>query len=174
MYITIEKYAKALEIAESTASRRLKGLPFVMPKNGRGTHWYPLVAVVQTLRGWDAGREVALVRWSRDMREGDLYIEPAALLLAESFLNWCEGDMKTRARAARNSFVVAVSNSRICTPTIVRNIELLKTLFVLNPEVTRWILVGGTPPNVDRLAPSFAVTNNGANLDVYHTKMEAA
>lgn len=174
MYITLEQYARVIDAADSTASRRLRGIPFVIPAKGRGIQWYPLAAAVQTLRPKEEGAVPALVTPARDVYAGDLYVEARALPIAESFLDWTEGDMQARARAAQNSFVVAVSNSRICTPTIVRNLEPLKMLFVLNPEVTRWVLVGGTPPDVDNLAPSFAVANNGPGLDEYHLNLELA
>lgn len=174
MYITQEHYARATDVSGPTASRRLRGTPFVIPTRGRGIQWYPLAAAVQTLRAKEMDAIPDLVQHARDLCRGDPYVEARALPIAESFVDWCEGDMRDRARAAQNGFVVAVSNSRVCTPTIVRNLEPLRTMFVLNPDVTRWILVGGNPPDVDNLAPSFAVANNGPGLDEYHMTMQEA
>lgn len=174
MYTTIERYASAVDTSVATASRRLKGIPFVIPTKGRGVQWYPLAAAVQTLRAKEQDSIPALVKHARDLYPGDFYVEPRALPIAESFIGWCEGSMRDRARAAQNSFVVAVSNSRICVPSIIRNLEPLKTLFVLNPEVTRWVLVGGTPPDVDNLAPAFAVSNNGPAIDEFNLCMQEA
>jgi len=172
LFTTIDRYANAVRVSEATACRRLKGIPFRVPTRGRGIQWYPLGAAVQTLREKEMGAIEGLTRTARDLDAGDLYIEAPAISIAESFIGWTTGAARDRLRAAQNGFVVAVSNSRICSPAIVRNLDPLRTLFVLNPDVTRWILLGGTPPNVDALAPSFAVVNNGPALAEYHANLE--
>ncbi|WP_354545967.1 hypothetical protein [Roseovarius sp. MBR-78] len=174
MYIKIEDYCAATGVSTATAGRRLSDVPFRIPTRGRGRKHFPLAAAVMTLKAKEADAVPELVQHARDLCRGDPYVEARALPIAESFVDWCEGGMRDRARAAMNGFVVAVSNSRICTPTIVRNLEPLKALFVLHPDVTRWILVGGNPPDVDNLAPSFAVANNAPALDEYHLNLEHA
>ena len=175
MYITIETYAAATGTSEATASRRLKGVAYRIPSRERGRRHYHLAAAVQTLKGKevDAGAVKALTTSARDLFGHDLYVEPEALPLAREFAEWLPTEARDRLRAAQNAFVVGVSDSRLCTPTIVRNLLPLRELFALCPPVLAWVLTGGAPPDVHNLAPAFAVSNNCAALD-HHTNMEAA
>lgn len=174
MYITIETYAAATGTSEATASRRLKALPYRIPTLERGRRYFHLAAAVQTLKEKEIGAVKALTASARDLFGHDLYVEHEALPLAREFAEWLPtGSMRDRLRAAQNAFVVGVSDSRMCTPTIVRNLPPLRELFALCPPVLAWVLTGGAPPDVHNLAPAFAVSNNCAALD-NHTNMEAA
>ncbi len=176
MYITIDTYCAATGVSAATAGRRLADVPFRIPTRARGRKFFPLAAAVQTLKAKeiDAGAVKALTESARDLFGHDMYVEPEALPLAREFAEWLPtGAMRDRLRAAQNSFVVGVSDSRMCTPTIVRNLPPLRELFALCPPVMTWVLTGGAPPDVHNLAPAFAVSNNCAALD-NHTNMEAA
>lgn len=174
MYITAEQYARAAEVSEATASRRLKGLPYRIPTKARGRRWYPLAAAVQTLKAKeiDAGACEALAEGAKDLHGRDLYVEAEALPMAQAVAEWLPTEsMCTRLWTAQNAFVVAVANSRLCTPAIVRNLTPLRDLFALCPPVLAWVLTGENVPDVDHIAPAFAVASNEAALDQYHTPM---
>lgn len=161
MHITIDNYCAATGVCPTTAGRRLADVPYLMPSRERGRRYYHLAAAVQTLKGKeiDAGAVEMLANAARVL-DDHLYIESAAMPLAQSFADWLSGAMLDRARRAQAGFVVAVANSRLCTPSIVRNLDALKALFVLNPEVLRWIFAGGDVPAIEALAPAFAVACN--------------
>ncbi|SFQ56497.1 hypothetical protein SAMN05421853_11093 [Roseivivax halotolerans] len=174
MYISTEEYADAASVSDATAFRRLKGLPYRIPTRGRGRKHFPLAAAVMTLKGKevDSGAVDALTEAARDLFGHDLYIEPEALPMAHSFAEWLPSEtMRARLRAAQNFFTVAVANSRLCTPAIVRNLSPLRELFALCPPVLVWVLTGGEAPDIDYIAPAFAVSSNEAALDQYHTPM---
>ena len=168
MFITLESYAFSVGVCETTAARRLKGIPFSIPDNARGRKHFFLPSAVMTLRQKeiDDGAAGRMASVSRDLGDG-VYVEGATLSIAERFAEWCSGPMYTRLRAAQNAFVVAVANSRLCTPVIVENLDPLRTLFPLCSPVLVWILSGGEPPDVDRIAPAFAVASNTTELHTY-------
>lgn len=176
MYTTIESYAAATGTSDATASRRLKGVAYRIPSRERGRRYYHLAAAIQTLKAKeiDSGAVKALAASVRDLFGHDLYVEPEALPLAREFAEWLPTEaMRDRLRAAQNAFVVGVSDSRMCTPTIVRNLPPLRELFALCPPVLAWVLTGGAPPDAHSLAPAFAVSNNCAALD-HHTNIQEA
>jgi len=176
VYTTIEQYASAADVSEATASRRLKGETYRIPTKARGRRYYHLAAAVQTLkrREIDAGAVCTLVQAAVRL-DDDLYIGPEALSLAREFADWLpEPVMRDRLRMAQNAFVVAVANSRLCTPAIVQNLGPLRELFVLCPPVLSWVLIGGTPPDIDHIAPAFAVANNSPSLGLYTEQMKEA
>lgn len=185
MFTTIYAYAEAAQIVPSSTSRRLKGIPYlsrsrgdVLPGDparvGRAVNWYPLAAVVQTLRKDELDAIPALVEGAKELHPGDSYVDPRFYYLATPFIRWCGQDMRSRARRAQNDFVVAVANSKVCSPAIVKNLTALREIFVLHPDVTRWILVGGLAPDLAALAPSFAVANNSPSLEEFNLTMELA
>jgi hypothetical protein len=174
LYTTTDYYCAATGVCPTTAGRRLTETPFRLPSLSRGRRFYPLAAALQTLRKRenDAGAIESLVRTSRTLSD-DLYIEPDALPLAHSFSEWLPAPaMRDRLRSIQNALVVAVANSRLCTPTIVRNLDALRQLFPLNPDAMRWILVRGDAPDVDNLGPAFAVACNDTALDIYTTSLK--
>jgi hypothetical protein len=129
-----------------------------------------------TLKGKevDSGACEALAKAAKDLHGKDLYVEAEALGMAQSFAEWLPTEaMRNRLRTAHDAFVVAVANSRLCSPTIVRNLEPLKTLFALCPPVLAWVLRGGEVPDIDAIAPAFAVASNEGTLD-HHINMELA
>ncbi|KAA8605926.1 hypothetical protein [Salipiger aestuarii] len=165
MDITLQSYSTAVGVCETTASRRLAGVFHRMRGRKRS---YPLAAALQTLKRKEHHSIPALVAASQSDRS-NLHVEPSALPMAMNFTEWLpSAAMKERLRAAQNAFVVAVANSPLCAPALVENLDALRMLFVLNDEVLRFVVLGGTPPNIDALAPAFAVTNNT------HTFREAA
>lgn len=177
MYITIEQYARAADVSEATASRRLADVPFRIPTRGRGRKHFPLAGAVMTLKlkEVDAGGAEALAGAACDLHGRDLYVEAEALPMAQRFAEWLPTDaMRNRLRTAQNSFVVSVANSRLCSPTIVRNLTPLRELFAMCPPVLVWVLRGGEAPDIDGIAPAFAVASNEGTLDQYHTNLEAA
>lgn len=175
MYITIKDYCAATGVSDATASRRLKGLPYCFATRRRGRRGYPLPAAVITLKRKeiDAGAAQALAQAARDLHGRDLYIEAGALPMAREFAEWLpDNGMRDRLRRAQNAFVVAVANSRLCSPSIVRNLTPLRDLFALCPTVLAWVLRGGSPPDIDAIAPAFAVASNDAALEQYHTNLQ--
>ncbi|WP_417676721.1 hypothetical protein [Pseudodonghicola sp.] len=177
MHVTIENYCAATGVCAETTGRRLQAVPYRVPeRRGAYRKLFPLAAAAMTLkrREIDAGAVAELGRSARPLNN-DLYVEPEALPMAREFADWLpDPAMRARLRAAQNSFTVAVANSRLCTPTIVSNLDPLRDLFALCPQVTRWVLAGGTPPDVDHIGPAFAVTNNSAALSLYTNKMMEA
>ncbi|WOI29131.1 hypothetical protein [Sulfitobacter dubius] len=176
MYITIESYAAATGTSEATASRRLKGVAYRIPYRERGRRYYHLAAAVQTIKAKeiDSGAVKALTESARDLFGHDMHVEPEASPLARAFAEWLPSKaMRDRLLAAQNAFVMGVGDSRMCTPTIVRNLPPLRELFALCPPVMAWVLTGGTPPDAQGLAPAFAVSNNCAALN-HHTNMQEA
>lgn len=177
MYITIEIYATAADLHEESAGRRLRGVPYRIPARARGRKHYHLAAAVQTLKPRDiaAGVPAKLARMAVQLDGEGLYIEPEALPLALDFAAWLPTtEMRDRLRSVRNAFTVAVANSRLCTPSIVRNLDPLRELFALCPPVLVWVLTGGAPPDIDAMGPAFAVASNCANLNLYMETLEAA
>ncbi|KZY47592.1 hypothetical protein A3731_07825 [Roseovarius sp. HI0049] len=177
MYTTIEQYARAAGVSDATASRRLADVPFRIPTRGRGRKHFPLAAAVMTLKGKevDAGAAERLAQAACDLHGRDLYVEAEFLPMARDFAEWLPTEvMRNRLRTAQNSFVVAVANSRLCSPTIVRNLTPLRELFALCPPVLAWVLRGGEAPDVDGIAPAFAVASNEGTLDQYHINMKEA
>jgi len=177
VYITLEQYARAADVSEATASRRLKGLPYRIPTKARGRRWYPLAAAVTTLKYKEshAGAAQALAQGARDLFGHDLYIEPESLPMARSFAAWLpEPDTRDRLEMAQSDFVVTVAHSPLCSPAIVRNITPLRDLYALCPPIMKWTICGGTVPDTDAIAPAFAVASNEAALDQYHTPMKEA
>lgn len=174
MYIKIEDYCAASGVSTATAGRRLAGVPFRIPTRARGRKFFPLAAAVQTLRAKeiDAGACEALAGAAQDLHGGDLYVEAEALPMAQAFAEWLPTeDMCNRLRTAQNTFVVAVANSRLCSPTIVRNLTPLRELFALCPPVLAWVLTSADAPDVDAIAPAFAVASNEAALCRHRTTM---
>lgn len=172
MYITIDNYACAADVSEATASRRLADVPFRIPTRARGRKFFPLAAAVQTLKAKeiDAGACEALAGAAQDLHGRDLYVEAEALPMAQAFAEWLPTEgMRNRLRTVQNAFVVAVANSRLCSPTIVRNLTPLRELFALCPPLLAWVLTGADAPDVEHIAPAFAVASNEAALD--HTPM---
>ncbi len=169
MYITIATYADIVGVCKTTASRRLSGSPFRIPTKENGRHYYPLAAAVMTLAASEIeagviGRLAASARLLND----DLHIEPEALSAAQNFAQWLPSpEMRNRLARAQSAFVVSVANSPLCTPTIVASLEPLKALFALNADVSRYVLIGGPVPNVEALAPAFAISNNTALLELH-------
>lgn len=177
MYITIETYARVMGICKTTAGRRLSGAPFRIPTKERGQHYYPLAAAVMTLTPSEVqAGAIGLLAASARLLNDDLYIEPEALSAAQNFAAWLPiPEMRNRLARMQMAFVTAVANSPLCTPTIVASLEPLKALFALNADVSRYVLVGGPVPNVDALAPAFAISNNSALLDQHAAELlEAA
>ena len=176
MHITNDNYCAATGVCPTTAGRRLADVPYLMPTRERGRRYYHLAAAVQTLKGKeiDAGAVEMLANAARVL-DDHLYIESAAIPMAQDFADWLSGAMLDRARRAQAAFVVAVANSRLCTPSIVRNLDPLKALFLLNPDVLRWIFAGVAAPAFDALAPAFAVACNENALALYTNNiLEAA
>lgn len=176
MHITLDGYAAVCGIDPSTAGRRLAHAPFRQPKRSHGRKFFALAAALLTLTPHEIaeGAIPAMVRASERLSK-DEYLEPEALPMARDFASWLpDPAMQTRARGGQNAFVVAVANSKLCTPAIVENLEALRDLFVLNQQVTRWILLGGGPPDVDKLAPAFAVANNDSRLAMYTPELKEA
>ena len=177
MYIKIEDYCDATGVSTATAGRRLSDVPFRIPTRAGGRKHFPLAAAVMTLKAKevDAGACEALAQVACDLHGRDLYVEAEALPMAQAFAEWLPTEaMRNRLRTAQNSFVVAVANSRLCSPTIVRNLTPLRELFALCPPVLSCVLRGGEAPDVDHIAPAFAVASNEGTLDQYHTNLEAA
>ncbi len=167
MYITIATYSDIVGVCKTTVSRRLSGAPYRIPTKENGRHYYTLAAAVTTLKPSEVKAGViGLLAASARLLNDDLYVEPEALSAAQDFAQWLPSpEMRNRLARVQSAFVVAVANSPLCTPTIVGSLEPLKALFALNADVSRYVLVGGPVPNVDALAPAFAISNNGALLD---------
>lgn len=172
MHITKEDYASATGVSEVTVWRRLKGVPFRVPRK-RSEKLYPLAGVLPSLKQKevDSGAVERLAQAAQRPNR-DMYVEAEALPIAEAFVSFLgrmpTAEAKERARAVRNQFVVAVAHSPLCHgPTVVANLEALKMLFMLHASVTRWIILGGKPPDVAGMAPAFAVANNCAELDAH-------
>jgi len=177
LYIKIEDYCAATGVSTATAGRRLADVPFRIPTRGRGRKHFPLAGAVMTLKAKevDSGACERLAGAACDLHGRDLYVEAEALPMAQSFAEWLPTEaMRNRLRTAQNSFVVAVANSRLCSPTIVRNLTPLRELFALCPPVLAWTLRGGEAPDIDGIAPAFAVASNEGTLDKYHANLEAA
>jgi len=177
VYITIEDYCAATGVSTATAGRRLADVPFRIPTRGRGRKHFPLAGAVMTLKAKevDSGAAEALAGAAKDLHGRDLYVEAEALPMAQAFAEWLPSEaMRNRLRTAQNAFVVAVANSRLCSPTIVRNLTALRELFALCPPMLVWVLRGGEAPDIDGIAPAFAVASNEGTLDQYHINMEAA
>lgn len=177
MYTTIEIYATAADLHEESAGRRLRDVAYRIPAHSRGRKHFHLAAALPTLkrRDIDAGVPAKLARMAVNLDGEGLYIEPEALPLALDFAEWLPtADMRDRLRAARNAFTIAVANSRLCSPTIVQNLDPLRELFALCPPVMKWILTGGTPPDIDAMGPAFAVASNCATLNLFTENLEAA
>lgn len=177
MYIKIEDYCAATGVSTATAGRRLSDVPFQIPTYGRGRKHFPLAGAVMTLKGKevDAGACAGLARAACDLHGRDLYVEAEALPMAQRFAEWLPTEaMRNRLRTAQNSFVVAVANSRLCSPTIVRNLTPLRDLFALCPPVLAWVLRGSDAPDIDHISPAFAVASNEGALDQYHNTMQEA
>ena len=95
-----------------------------------------------------------------------LYIESEMLPTAIDLVEWLPSEaMRARLREMSGEFIGGVANSPLCTPTVVRALEPLKALFVLNKDVTAYVLTGDGRPDVADLAPAFAVSNNDALLE---------
>jgi len=177
VYINIASYAAATGVSEATASRRLTGTAYHIRPHERRRRYYHLAAAVQTLKAkeLEAGAVKALTGSACDLFGHDLYLEPESITLAREFSDWLPSEAnRDRLRAAQNAFVMGVGDSRICTPTIVRNLSPLRELFALCPPVLAWVLTGGTPPDAHNIAAAFAVSNNCASLDNHATLKEAA
>ena len=177
MYIKIEDYCAATGVSAATAGRRLAEIPFRIPTRAGGRKHFPLAAAVMTLKGKevDAGACERLAQAACDLHGRDLYVEAGSLPMARDVAEWLPTEtMRARLRTAQNAFVVAVANSRLCSPTIVRNLTPLRELFALCPPVLAWVLRGGEAPDVDGIAPAFAVASNEGTLDQFHTTMEIA
>ncbi len=93
-----------------------------------------------------------------------LYVGGAeALPAARAFCAWlndADVDAGARLRAVQNAFVVALANSRLCAAPLIENLESLRVLIAIQPEVLNYVLVGGDAPDLDNLAPAFALVNN--------------
>jgi len=177
VYITIASYAAATGVSEATASRRLTRTAYHIRPHERGRRYYHLAAAVQTLKAkeLEAGAVKALTGSACDLFGPDLYLEPESIPLAREFSDWLPTEAnRGRLRAAQNAFVMGVGDSRICAPTIVRNLSPLRELFALCPPVLVWVLTGGTPPDAHNIAAGFAVSNNCAALDNHATLKEVA
>lgn len=169
MHTTLHNYVEATGVHVETAGRRLKNVDFLRPPRTGGRKHYGIAAAMQTLSApeIEVGAIDRLVAGAVSLRD-DLYIEAKALPVARQFASWLPTEaMRIRLRAVQNSFVVAVANTRLCTPAIVRNLDTLRDLFALNGAVLNFVLVGGEAPNVDALAPAFCVTCNDSTLDAY-------
>jgi hypothetical protein len=176
LYVTTDNYCAATGVSSATAGRRLADIPFRIPTQARGRKYFPLAAAVMTLKGKevDAGAYEALAEAASDLHGRDLYVEAEALPMAHVFAEWLPTVARNRLRSAQNSFVVAVANSRLCSPTIVRNLTPLRELFALCPPVLAWVLTGKNAPDVDAIAPVFAVASNEPALDLYMKKLNEA
>jgi len=174
LYVTIDSYCAAAGVCADTAGRRLAGVQYRVPPRERGRKYFPLAGAVMTLKRREIDAGVCALVQAAVRLDDDLYIEPDALPLAREFADWLPADARDRLRSAQNAFVVAVANSRLCTPSIVQNLGPLRELFALCPPVLAWVLIGGTPPDIDHIAPAFAVSNNSPALGLNHTNMEAA
>ncbi|QFT92149.1 hypothetical protein FIU86_04795 [Roseovarius sp. THAF9] len=173
LYTTIDSYAEATGATAHTASRRMKDLAFRVPSGSKGRRSYPLAAAVQTFRPReiDAGAVPAIAQSAHRLSD-TLYVESEMLPAARAFAEWLpDPRMRSRLLHIRNAFSIAVGNSPLCTPSVVRALEPLKSLWALNADVTRFILAGATPPDVDKLAPAFAVSCNEALLENYYDSL---
>lgn len=167
IYTTQADYAEAIGGAVETAGRRLKHVAYRSPSRASGRRFYPVAAAVMTLkqREIDAGAIPALVD-SAGILGTALCIEAEMLPTAIDLAEWLPSEaMRARLREMNAAFVGAVANSPLCTPTVVRALEPLKSLFVLNKDVTAYVLTGDGSPDVADLAPAFAVSNNDAVLE---------
>ncbi|MCA0906259.1 hypothetical protein LCM27_07610 [Ruegeria marisrubri] len=177
MYVTLSAYADIVGVCKTTASRRLSGAPFRIPTKENGRHYYMLTAAVMALTPSEieAGA-IGRLAGSARLLNDELYIEPEALSAAQDFAQWLpSSEMRSRLARVQSAFVVAVANSPLCTATVVASLEPLRALFALNADVTRYVLVGGPIPNVDALAPAFAISNNSALLNQHAAELlEAA
>lgn len=167
LYTTIDTYAQAAGVCDDTAGRRLKHVAYRSPSRASGRRFYPVAAAVMTLKQREiaAGAIPALVDSSGILGTA-LYIEAEMLPTAIALSEWLPDEaMRARLREMHAAFVGAVANSPLCTPTVVRALEPLKTLFVLNKDVTSYVLTGDGRPDVADLAPAFAVSCNDALLE---------
>lgn len=176
IYTTQADYAEAIDGAVETAGRRLKHVAYRSPSRASGRRFYPVGAAVMTLKQREiaAGAIPALVDSSGILGTA-LYIEAEMLPTAIEFAEWLpEEAMRARLREMNAAFVGAVANSPLCTPTVVRALEPLKTLFVLNKDVTSYVLTGESRPDVSDLAPAFAVSCNDALLEQKYAVLTAS
>lgn len=160
MYITQSLYARETGRTVETACSRLCDVPY---KRGRqGVHLYHLARTLPTLRPREHASIQALVLCATPP-EDSLYVGgPESLQMARAFIGWLPEEARGRLRAAQNSFVVALANSAVCAPVVVERIEYLRVLIVLQPDVLKWIFKCGDVPDMDRLAPAFAIVNNSS------------
>ncbi|WP_288941007.1 hypothetical protein [uncultured Roseovarius sp.] len=141
-----------------TVCARLKTVPHI--NGARGVHHYHVAAALPTLRPREYDSAPALILCA-EPPEDSLYVGGAeSLAMAQAFIEWLPEEPRERLRVAQNSFVVALANSNICAAPVVENIENLRVLIVLQPDVLRWIFRCGDVPDMDRLAPAFAIVNN--------------
>ncbi|MGK7652388.1 hypothetical protein ACSQ76_08235 [Roseovarius sp. B08] len=68
-------------------------------------------------------------------------------------------DARTRLSKVQNFFVVSVANSNVCAAPVVENLELLRVLIVLQPDVLKFVFRAGDVPDMDRMSPAFAICN---------------
>ncbi|GGO50330.1 hypothetical protein SAMN05444398_1011049 [Roseovarius pacificus] len=160
MYITQHLYARETGRVVETACARLKTVPHI--NGGRGVHHYHVAAALPTLRPREYDSIPALVLCATPP-EDSLYVGgPEALPMARALIEWLPEEPRERFRAVQNSFVVALANSNVCAAPVVENIETLRVLIVLQPDILRWIFRCGDVPDMDRLAPAFAIVNNSS------------
>lgn len=175
IYTTQSAYADAIGGVVETAGRRLRDVSYRSPTRSSGRRYYPLAAAVMTLkpREIEAGAIPALVDSAQTLGS-ELYIESEMLPVALDLAEWFPAEaMRARLREMNAAFVGAVANSPLCTPTVVRALEPLKTLFVLNKDVTAYVLTGEGRPDVADLSPAFAISNNDALLERQYAALTA-
>ena len=157
MFITQSNYASTVGVCIETVGRRLKGVPH--HSGAHGTYHYHLAAILPTVRPRELPALPLLVASAACHQTDSLYVGDA-LPTATRLIEWLPAGNRARLVNVQNQFVVGVANSNICAAPIVENLEALRTLIILQPDVLRYVLDAGDLPDMDRLSPAFALVNN--------------
>lgn len=161
MFITQHQYADAAQCCVETAGRRMKSIHFHM--GPRGARNYHLAAALVTLKGREIGAGAVPRLAESATAPDDVLFVGDVLDMARAYVDWLDAPARARLAAVQNSFVVALASS-LCAPAVVENLESLRTLIAVQPDVMRHVLTDMPAPEMDRMAPAFAIVNNTFNM----------
>lgn len=158
VFITQHQYADAAQCCVETAGRRMRSIPFHV--GAHGVRQYHLAAALVTLKS----REIvagAVPRLAASATAPDDVLFVGDMLnTARRYVEWLDAPARARLAAVQNSFAVALANSPVCVPAVVENLEMLRTLIAVQPDVMRHVLADMPAPEMARMAPAFAIVNN--------------
>ncbi|QFT95946.1 hypothetical protein FIU85_01390 [Roseovarius sp. THAF8] len=159
MEISQHDYARACGCCVETAGRRLRSATY---RSGpRGTRLYNLAEALPTVRPREIAKgAIPALLSAATPPEDTLYVGGVeAAEVARRLIEWLPDDARTRLSKVQNFFVVSVANSNVCAAPVVENLELLRVLIGLQPDVLKFVFRAGDVPDMDRMSPAFAICN---------------